>query len=130
MTTPKEPKHLEITEKDVEALLKHLETSNLSDEEKHQLKEIVLAMLWMGQKLEDKELVVRALPPLRLNDKIQVTIRPRSGTRAPARSLIPSGASVTLAAASPTLISGLRSLLSDLCSLISVLCSLTCALHI
>lgn len=64
MTTPKEPKHLEITEKDVEALLKHLETSNLSDEEKHQLKEIVLAMLWMGQKLEDKELSIRKLQRL------------------------------------------------------------------
>lgn len=64
MTTPKEPKHLEITEKEIEALLGHLETSNLSNEEKHQLKEIVLAMLWMGQKLEDKELSIRKLQRL------------------------------------------------------------------
>ncbi len=64
--------------------------------------------------------VVRALPPLRLNDKIQVTIRPRSGTHAPAPSLIPSGAPVTLVAAPLT--PDLCSLFSDLCSLPSDLC--------
>lgn len=60
----REPKHLEMTEKEVEALLENLQTSNLSDEEKRQLRELVLAVLWMGQKLEDKELSIRKLQRL------------------------------------------------------------------
>jgi len=53
-----------MTEKEVSDLLEHLEEGELSDKERHQLREIVLAVLWMGKKLEDRELSIRKLQRL------------------------------------------------------------------
>lgn len=64
MTPPKEPKHIEMTSAEVEALLEHLQSGKLSEEEREQLKGLVLAVFWMGQKLEDKELSIRKLQRL------------------------------------------------------------------
>jgi len=66
MLRPKEPQHFEMTEKEVSDLLEHLEEGELSDKERHQLREIVLAVLWMGKKLEDRELSIRKLQRLSL----------------------------------------------------------------
>jgi transposase len=59
-----EPKRLELTPKEVSALLDRLDRGELSDEDCHQLKEVLLAMVWMGQKLEDKDLSIRRLQRL------------------------------------------------------------------
>lgn len=59
-----EPKRLELTPKEVSELLNRLDKGEVSEEDCHQLKEVLLAMVWMGQKLEDKDLSIRRLQRL------------------------------------------------------------------
>lgn len=59
-----EPKRLELTPKEVSELLDRLDKGELSEGDCHQLKEVLLAMVWMGQKLEDKDLSIRRLQRL------------------------------------------------------------------
>ncbi len=56
-----EPKHLDLTSKEVKELLDDIDNSNLPEEQRQKLKDIVIAMLWMGRKLEDKDLTISRL---------------------------------------------------------------------
>lgn len=59
-----EPKRLDITPKELAKLLDRLEKGELTEADRVQLRDVLLAMVWMGQKLEDKELSIRRMQRL------------------------------------------------------------------
>ena len=59
-----EPKRLDITPKELAKLLDRLEKGELTETDRMQLRDVLLAMVWMGQKLEDKDLSIRRMQRL------------------------------------------------------------------
>jgi transposase len=59
-----EPKRLDMTEAELEALFGRLDQGLLTDEDRRNIKDFIAALIWMSHKLEDKELSIKRLQRL------------------------------------------------------------------
>ena len=59
-----EPKRIEMTAAELKDLLDRLDRGELSEEDCKKIKEALVSLVWMGQKLEDRELSIRRLQRL------------------------------------------------------------------
>jgi hypothetical protein len=59
-----EPKRLDLTPEELDAFFERLEKNRLTKEDRLRIKDIIAAVIWMGQKLEDKDLSIRRLQRL------------------------------------------------------------------
>jgi len=59
-----EPKRLEMTHEELESFFERLEKDELTEEDRSQIREVMTAVVWMSEQLENKELSIRRLQRL------------------------------------------------------------------